>query len=72
MTSGTRSGERLEIDDGTPAAVNGSAITCDASELDSTLAGDTGMADGDRLDLDLGTVTGSVTQLSVCFEYTID
>ena len=69
-TAGTSVALDLEID---TVAVNGSAITCTTSEVvDASFAGDTTMADGDHMDLDFGTVTGSVTQLNVCFEYTVD
>lgn len=66
MSGGTSVAADFEIDDGSPTGVNGSNITCDASETDSSLAGDTSMASGDKLDVDLGTVTGSVTQFSIC------
>jgi hypothetical protein len=73
VTGGTSVAADFEVDDGTPTGVNGSDITCSTSGVtDSSLAGDTGMADGDRLDLDFGTVTGTVTQISACIEYTID
>ena len=65
----------LEVDDGSATGVNGSDITCTTAAngvSDSTLAGDTTMADGNRLDLVLGTVTGAVTALEVCWEFTID
>ena len=61
----------LEIDDGSPAAVNGSDITCTTFAEDTTLAGDTSYASGDRMDLDLGTVTNSPEWVSVCFSYVV-
>jgi hypothetical protein len=73
VTGGTSVLLDLEVDDGTPTGVNGSNITCTTSGVaDSTLGGDDGMADGDRLDLALSTVTGSVDSLSVCWEFTLD
>lgn len=66
-TGGTSVLADFEIDDGSPTGVNGSNITCTTSLVtDATLSGDTTLAAGDRLDLDLGTVTGSVTQFSIC------
>jgi hypothetical protein len=73
VTDGTSAGADLNIDDGSPAGVNGSDITCTTSGVtDATLAGDTTMAAGDRLDLDVGTVTGVVTELAVCMKWTVD
>ena len=73
VTAGTSVAADVNVDDGTPAGVNGSDITCDTTGVtDSTLAGDTGMAAGDRLDVDIGTVTGSVTNFSICITYTKD
>lgn len=72
-TGGTSVALDLEVDDGTPTGVNGSDITCTTSGVtDSTFAGDATLADGNRLDLDFGTVTGSVDAISVCWEYTYD
>ena len=63
----------LEVDDGSPTGVNGSDLSCAAPNgtADASLAGDTTMAVGDRLDLDLGTVTTAV-RLSICWKYTVD
>jgi hypothetical protein len=74
VTGGTSVAFDFQLDDGAPTAVNGSEITCTTSGVtDSTLGGsDVNMADGDRLDVLQGTVTGSVTQASYCIEYTID
>lgn len=60
----------LQIDDGTPADIMGTDLTCDASgEVDNTsLTG--GMADGDRLDLAITSVASSPTRLTFCVEYT--
>ena len=71
VTGGTSVVLDLEVDDGTPTGVNGSGITCTTSGVtDSTLAGDDAMIATETMDLDMGTVTGSVTQLSVCFTMT--
>jgi hypothetical protein len=63
----------LEIDDGSPAGVNGSIITCTTSPgtPDGTLGGDVTILAGQRLDLQLATVT-TATRLSVCWTYTYD
>ena len=63
----------LEIDDGSPAGVNGSNITCTTSPgtADGTLGGDVTILAGQRLDLQLATVT-TATRLSVCWTYTYD
>jgi hypothetical protein len=73
VTGGTSIDFDFEVDDGTPTGVNGSDITCTTSgTTDSTLAGDTGMAAGDRLDIDFGTEVGTNTQGSFCIVGTID
>lgn len=62
----------LDIDDGTPAGINGSDISCASTGTsDTSFAGSASLADGDRIDINLGTVTTAV-RLSVCFEYTVD
>ena len=71
VTGGTSVVLDLEIDDGAITGVNGSGITCNTSGVtDSTLGGDTAMASTNKMDLDMGTVTGTVTQLSVCWTMT--
>lgn len=73
VTGGTSVEADLEIDDGTPTGINGSVITCTTSGVtDGTLAGDVNAAAGDRIDIDLGTVTGTVTSFSICMKYTHD
>ena len=72
-TGGTSVGFDFNVDDGSPAGINGSDIVCTTSGVtDSTFAGDTTLADGDRLDIDIGTVSGTVDAISFCLEYTID
>lgn len=62
----------LQNDDGTPAGVNGSDISCAASgTTDSTFAGDATLAQADRLDIDINSVATAV-QVSVCWRYTYD
>lgn len=62
----------LQVDDGTPAGVNGSDIACTTFATDSSLAGDTTMATGDRLDLAITSVSGTPTWVSITFAYTKD
>ena len=57
----------LQVDDGTPADVNGTDLVCDSTPAeDESLSGDTSMADGDRLDIAITSVSGSPTWVSVC------
>lgn len=73
VTGGTDWDLDLEIDDGTPASVNGSDIACDTSGVtDGTLAGDVTMAVGDRLDIDSAELVGNVTQAAICIKWTVD
>jgi hypothetical protein len=60
----------LQIDDGSPADVMGTDCVCDSTpcEDESGLTGS--MADGDRLDLAVTSVSGSPTWTSVCWTYT--
>ncbi len=62
----------FQIDDGTPAAVNGSDIACTTFATDSTLAGDVTMAAGDRLDIVIASVSGTPTWFSGSVELTFD
>ena len=62
----------LQVDDGTATGVNGSDIACTTFATDSSLAGDTTMAAGDRLDLALTSVSGTPTWVSISFEFTYD
>lgn len=62
----------LQVDDGSPTGVNGSDIACTTFATDSSLAGDTTMASGDRLDLAITSVSGTPTWVSITFGYTKD
>lgn len=62
----------LYVDDGTPAAVNGSNITCTTFATDSTLAGDATMAAGDRLDAQITTVSGTPGFVSIIWSFIKD
>ena len=55
--------------------VNGSDVTCDtAGTTESSLGGGAALsvADGGLIDVNLGTVTGAVDAVSLCFEYNYD
>jgi hypothetical protein len=73
-TGGTSVGFDFNLDDGTPTGLNGGDVSCTTSgTTDSILGGsDVNFAAGDRLDVDIGTVTGAVDAVSLCLEYTID
>lgn len=62
----------LQVDDGSPAAVNGSNIACTTFATDSSLAGDTTMAAGNRLDLAVASVANTPTWVSISWEYRKD
>lgn len=63
----------LQLDDGTPADVNGTDLVCDTTPADdTTLGGDTGAGAGERLDLAITSVSGTPTWVSVCFDFTYD
>ena len=62
----------LQVDDGSATGVNGSDIACTTYATDSTLAGDTTLAVGDRLDLALTSVSGTPTWVSITWAFTYD
>lgn len=63
----------LQVDDGTPANVNGTDLVCDSTPAeDETLSGDVTMADGDRLDLVITSVSGTPTFVSIFWTFTYD
>lgn len=58
----------LQVDDGTPADVNGTDITPAAGEAeDTSLSGDTTVAAGEELDLVVTSVTNTPTWVSICW-----
>lgn len=58
----------LQVDDGTPADVNGADIQCAAGEAeDTTLSGDTTVAAGEELDLEVTSVASTPTWVTVCW-----
>ncbi len=63
----------LAVDSGTVNDVNGSDLICDSTPAeDETMGGDATMADGDRLDFAVTSVSGTPTWASICWTYTID
>jgi len=63
----------LWVDDGSPAVIDGTNMTCDATPPeDTSLDGDATMASGDRLDLDIYSVASTPTWVSICWTYTKD
>lgn len=63
----------LQLDDGTPADINGADLVCDSTPADDTdLGGDTGAGAGERLDLVITSVSGTPTWVSICFDFTYD
>lgn len=58
----------LQVDDGTPVDVDSVDLAPAAGEAeDTSLNGDTTMDAGDRLDLDVVSVSGTPTWVSICF-----
>lgn len=58
----------LQVDDGTPADVNGTDISPAAGEAeDTSLSGDTTLAAGEELDLAITSVSGTPTWVSICW-----
>ncbi len=63
----------LQVDDGTPADVDSVDLVCITTpDTDDALNGDVTMADGDRLDLDLVSVSGTPTFVSIMWTFTKD
>jgi len=63
----------LQVDDGTPADVDTVDLAPAAGTAeDTSLDGDTTMAAGDRLDLDLVSVSGTPTWVAIHWTFTYD
>jgi len=63
----------LQVDDGTPADVNGTDLVCDSTPAeDESMGGDATLADGDRLDFAVTSVSGTPTWASICWTFTYD
>jgi hypothetical protein len=61
----------LQIDDGTPADVNGTDIQCAAGEAeDTSLGGDTTLAAGEELDLVVTSTANTPTWVTICWTFT--
>ena len=62
----------LQVDDGTPADVNGSDLACTSSGVDDiSFAGDSTISDNETLDLAITSVSGSPTWVHIQVTYTI-
>jgi hypothetical protein len=58
----------LQVDDGTPADVNGADLVCDSTPAnDASMGGDAVVADGESLDLVITSVSGTPTWVSITF-----
>jgi len=63
----------LQVDDGSPADVDSVDLTCDSTPPeDTSLNGDTTMASGNRLDVDVASVANTPTWVSICWTFTYD
>jgi len=63
----------LQVDDGTPADVDSvDLVATTTPDTDTSLDGDATMAAGDRLDLDVASVSGTPTWVSICWTGTYD
>jgi hypothetical protein len=55
------------------ATVNGAEIDCSTvGTTEASPGGDATVADGGLLDVNIGTVSGAVAAVSLCFEYSFD
>ena len=62
----------LQVDDGTPADVNGTDIVCNSTGVDDTsFAGDSTISDNETIDLAITSVAGTPTWVSITMTYTI-
>jgi hypothetical protein len=62
----------LQVDDGTPADVNGSDLVCNSTGVDDiSFAGDSTISDNESVDLAITSVSGTPTWLKVQVTYTI-
>lgn len=63
----------FQVDDGTPADMDTVDLACITTpDTDTSLDGDATIAAGDRVDLDIASVSGSPTWVTVCFTGTYD
>jgi hypothetical protein len=62
----------LQVDDGTPADVNGTDLVCNSTGVDDTsFAGDSTISDNETVDLAITSVSGTPTWLSITVTFTI-
>lgn len=60
----------FQVDDGTPADMDGTDLACVSTpDTDTSLDGDATIASGDRVDIDVASVSGTPTWVSACFTY---
>ena len=63
----------LQVDDGTPTDMDTVDLACISTpDTDTSLDGDASVASGDRVDVDIASVSGSPTWVSFCFTFTRD
>ena len=63
----------LQVDDGAPADMDTVDLACITTpDTDTALDGDATIAAGDRVDVDVASVSGTPTWVSVCFTFTRD
>lgn len=61
----------LQVDDGSAADMDSVDLACISTpDTDTSLDGDATIAAGDRVDVDVASVSGTPTWVSVCFTYT--
>lgn len=62
-----------QIDDGTPADMDTVDLVCISTQAtDTALNGDATLASGDRIDIDIASVSGTPTFATICFTMTLD
>lgn len=63
----------LQVDDGTPADMDSvDLVAISTPDTDTSLDGDATIANGDRVDVDVASVSGTPTWVSIAFTYTKD
>jgi hypothetical protein len=61
-----------QVDDGSPADMDSVDLVCISTpDTDTSLDGDTTVADGDRIDIDTASVSGTPTWATVCITGTL-
>lgn len=63
----------LQVDDGSPADMDGTDLVCISTpDTDTSLDGDATVAAGDRLDIDVASVASTPTWVTICWTGTYD